>query len=160
MAQCEISYCEKDAKTTAKRKSVCWMHQNRWKRHGSFELPATNCGTCNIKLPRQGRGSKRIYCSDQCYLFSKRGRRYNLTIHQYTQMVESLNGICPICRIKQDLELTEWHIDHDHSCCPGRKSCGKCIRGLICGDCNVGLGRFKDNPEALRRAADYLQGTL
>jgi hypothetical protein len=48
-------------------------------------------------------------------------------------------------------------IDHDHSCCPGRQTCGKCVRGLLCESCNHGLGQFKDSVEKLRGAADYLE---
>lgn len=40
------------------------------------------------------------------------------------------------------------HVDHDHKT--------GLVRGMLCVDCNVGLGRFKDNAEALRRAADYV----
>jgi hypothetical protein len=47
-------------------------------------------------------------------------------------------------------------VDHDRSCCPDRKSCGKCVRGLIHWSCNVMLGNAKDDPNVLRAAADYL----
>ena len=50
-----------------------------------------------------------------------------------------------------------WHIDHDHTCCPGEYSCGKCIRGLLCRSCNVGLGNFNDDVAVLRGAIEYLE---
>jgi hypothetical protein len=49
------------------------------------------------------------------------------------------------------------HIDHDHECCPGTYSCGECVRGLICGNCNTGLGLFGDDVARITGAADYLQ---
>ena len=48
-------------------------------------------------------------------------------------------------------------VDHDRSCCPGYKSCGKCLRGLIRRNLNVALGMFGDDPELLRAAADYIE---
>ena len=38
-----------------------------------------------------------------------------------------------------------------------RRSCGKCIRGLLCKSCNHALGYMKDNPDVLRAAADYVE---
>ena len=48
-------------------------------------------------------------------------------------------------------------LDHDRSCCPGAESCGKCIRGLICLHCNVGMGHFQDDPDRMRAAIAYLE---
>lgn len=58
---------------------------------------------------------------------------------------------CEVCGSTEKL-----HIDHDHTCCPGPFSCGECIRGLLCGIHNRGIGSFQDNPDYLIAAAFYL----
>ncbi|WP_086847030.1 endonuclease domain-containing protein [Amycolatopsis kentuckyensis] len=60
---------------------------------------------------------------------------------------------CAICA-RSDGALV---VDHDHSCCPGSKTCGKCVRKLLCASCNSGLGFFFDNPTTLRLAASYIE---
>ena len=50
-------------------------------------------------------------------------------------------------------------IDHDHACCPGTRSCGKCVRGLLCNWCNRLLGMAFDNPAILAGAIQYLDET-
>ena len=82
-------------------------------------------------------------------------KRYGLTPERYAEMLEACAGCCESCG--REFVKTP-HIDHDHSCCPERKkSCGSCVRGLLCDNCNQGIGRFGDNPERLRKAAEYLE---
>ena len=50
------------------------------------------------------------------------------------------------------------HVDHDHACCPSvRESCGECARGLLCSNCNTGIGLLGDDLEGLLRAVEYLR---
>lgn len=53
-------------------------------------------------------------------------------------------GMCPICNYERLLVY-----DHDHKT--------DAFRGWICNNCNFGLGHFKDSPEILHKAADYLR---
>jgi hypothetical protein len=49
------------------------------------------------------------------------------------------------------------HVDHDHNHCKGDRSCGDCVRGLLCADCNRGLGSFHDCIRYLLNAVKYLR---
>lgn len=80
-------------------------------------------------------------------------KTYNLPPERFEQMMIAQDGKCDIC----GNFLTRPHVDHDHSCCPGKTSCGKCIRSLLCFHCNAGIGHFNDMPDQLRDAADYLE---
>lgn len=83
-----------------------------------------------------------------------RNNRHKITSEWYdAKMLEQQNQ-CAVCG--KSFEKTP-HIDHNHACCPSARSCGKCHRGLLCDDCNLGLGRFKDSIEILSRAIQYLE---
>ena len=85
-------------------------------------------------------------------------RRYGLTIPEFEEMVRSQGGQCAICGTDKPGGSGVWHVDHDHTCCSTRKaSCGKCLRGLLCSRCNIGLGNFGDEPSVLDRAAEYIR---
>lgn len=83
-------------------------------------------------------------------------RKYGLSQADYNKLLEDQNHVCAICGgvNKNGKALS---VDHDHSCCPGKNSCGKCIRKLLCEACNFGLGHFKDNPVFLRAATEYVE---
>lgn len=84
--------------------------------------------------------------------------QYNITQEQYDEMMERQGGTCAICD-QPCPSGKRLHVDHDHSCCPGIKSCGKCVRGLLCTNCNNGLGRFKDDVALLGKAITYLSSS-
>jgi hypothetical protein len=85
---------------------------------------------------------------------ANRAYRYNLTNEEYQELLEAQNNSCKIC-LKSFTDKAP-HVDHDHVCCPGKKSCGKCIRGLLCGNCNKMLGFSADSAEILQSAVNYL----
>ena len=79
---------------------------------------------------------------------------YKITPEQVEEKRELQNNSCAICKA---VFTGTPYIDHDHSCCPqSKKTCGKCVRGLLCRECNLGLGNFQDNPQALQNAILYL----
>ena len=63
-----------------------------------------------------------------------RKSRYGITEKQYNDLLIEQGMACAVC--KAEFNDTLWpNVDHDHNCCPGRKSCGKCLRGLLCSEC-------------------------
>lgn len=74
-------------------------------------------------------------------------RKYGLTEAERDALRAETKGLCPIC-----LAAPAVHVDHDHET-------GK-VRGVLCFSCNAALGQFKDRPDVLRRAAEYLEGKV
>jgi hypothetical protein len=81
-------------------------------------------------------------------------RWYQLTTDDLARMFEEQAGLCYSC--DKPISLTArrgYAVDHDHDCCPGKKTCGKCILGLACDQCNRGFGHFRDDPVLMVQAA-------
>lgn len=83
---------------------------------------------------------------------------YRITRTEYYNLLDKQAGGCAICG-KQCKSGRRLAVDHDHNCCPGKRSCGKCIRGLLCGVCNPGLGYFQDDIDLLEKAINYMRST-
>lgn len=79
-------------------------------------------------------------------------KKYKLTKQLYLDILEQQGGACAICKRKPKRYWLS--VDHDHSCCPGIKTCGNCVRGLLCSSCNSFLGRVSDSAEPL---IEYLE---
>jgi hypothetical protein len=55
----------------------------------------------------------------------------------------------------------KFNVDHDHSCCNGETTCGRCVRGILCSGCNGGIGLLRDDITILTKAIEYLnRGTF
>lgn len=72
-------------------------------------------------------------------------RQYGMTEAERDELIASQMGVCCIC-----LAAPATQVDHCHQ--TGR------VRGVLCFNCNSGLGLLGDDPAAVNRAADYLEG--
>jgi len=99
------------------------------------------CKPChNIR----GRESKqRLYGGTREYHL--RGR-YGIGQADFDRLLAEQGGVCAICRAPDTQ-----HVDHDHRT--------GWVRGILCFNCNGGLGQFRDSPEFLAGAIMYLKGT-
>jgi hypothetical protein len=143
------------------------------------ELPIKKmCATCKIAKPFEDfyegyKAKKQRYTSNKKYLHSRckecdharnrvyhnknrekitkqmlvshRRRLYGITEEEYNNMILSQNNLCAICNRPSNKTL---HVDHNHTT-------GK-IRGLLCSNCNTGIGFFNEDIFALTKAIEYL----
>jgi hypothetical protein len=82
---------------------------------------------------------------------------YGLDPGEYDALKEFQGGKCAICQRATGDGRKRLAIDHDHSCCPGKTSCGQCVRGLLCSPCNSVLAHFRDSDATAIRAWAYLK---
>lgn len=168
---CEVPNCGKEVLC----KGYCSKHYQRWRKYGDptqvkyGDGPKNLCTVChkNERYISPG-GQKSTKCrpclnKDRAEWGTKVGRRfqrYGLSKETLEQMFINQLNCCAIC--KDSFDDVDDHVDHDNSCCSKdqtrqRRSCGGCIRDLLCGSCNQGLGNFKDSIERLEQAILYLQ---
>ena len=74
---------------------------------------------------------------------------YGLEAEVYDEMIK--NG-CYVCGSHESL-----NVDHDHSCCPGKRTCGKCVRGILCRRHNWVMGNLNDSLEEVRNVENYIK---
>jgi hypothetical protein len=75
-------------------------------------------------------------------------KAYGVTFAKYEEMKIQQNNKCAICN-KPFVSSKHTHIDHNHKT--------GTIRQLLCRDCNVGLGNFKEDVEVMKFAINYLE---
>lgn len=148
------------------RQSWCKSCYREWHRsrytpkNGTDDAPR-DCVWCGASYrPKTRRHS--TYCSSACKAAERKAtgkgreqyllRKYGITHADYESMLAAQGGGCAICGATPPEQAAKYrtflHVDHCHD--TGR------VRGLLCGEHNLMLGRFNDDPILLRRAADYL----
>lgn len=80
-------------------------------------------------------------------------KRFGISLEEYNNLLDSQSSLCAIClkpeTKSRDGVIMSLAVDHCHKT--------KTIRGLLCNSCNLGLGKFFDDPNALQTAVSYLR---
>lgn len=168
---CRSECCDKPAIT----RGLCYGHYSRLRKGQPIDTPLVSfrkrgtatsrdengnrlCPGCRNWLPDNefvagtSKDGLSVYCS-ACRANSRLAK-YGITQEIYDEMLHNQGGVCAIC--KGPHGKRKFHVDHDHDCCPPNRSCGKCIRGLLCSNCNTAIGLLKDDEKLLRAAITYL----
>lgn len=152
---CSVDGCD----GIVKARGLCDKHYARWLRWGTTderERPKVlECLRCKQGSPReQFPSTKDRYCAE-CYPLikqernAKRRSRASGVERSAAALREKQRGRCAICRVHEAYAPRKrLAVDHDHRT--------GAIRGLLCGNCNAGLGQFKDDPDLLAAAIRYL----
>lgn len=113
------------------------------------------CIKCKINKPlefynqdRRTANRRRTTCAE-CR--NKQRNITNISRFEYAKLLVKQNNCCAICGISSTEMKRELSVDHNHET--------DNIRGLLCSNCNVGLGNFKDSTTFLSVAIEYLERT-
>lgn len=147
-ARGECIYCGALAKETSTLCEQCTRNSvERRKTLAAKRVAEGFCSQCLTKRADPDRKLCRVCCDQKRRTRADYLRNtYNMTTDKHDAILAAQNGLCAICGAAKSYRL---HIDHCHN--------SREIRGLLCINCNNGLGRFQDNPTILRAAATYLE---
>lgn len=173
----EVTECPQghpyDADNTYLDRKNGYRHCKTCRRMRSYRGPGPGRGINNASKTHCPKGHE--YSEDNTYTWNKstggkarvcktcegeRRRRnllkkYSITEERFQEMLRACDNRCPGCsRLFDDLKRQP-DIDHFHDCCESG-SCGECVRGLLCHDCNLLIGHSSDSPATLLNLAKYL----
>lgn len=114
-------------------------------------------GWCGRKLPLDDYtkhaydvGGYSQYCRE-CKRNKKLRENYGLSADDWDELFDSQGRCCRICRSTDS--GGSWATDHDHNCCPTKsKSCGRCVRAILCAHCNKAEGFLSATPNPVETA--------
>jgi hypothetical protein len=75
--------------------------------------------------------------------------KYGMTTEDYEALFDSQGRLCAVCKSPKSRGFGRMHVDHCHK--TGN------VRGILCQPCNTSLGKCNDDPEILRKLAEYLE---
>lgn len=115
----------------------------------------SQCKECEAQYAREARLANPAACRAAVKKWQKKNPakvaehqrkiHYGISEKDYRGRIEKQAGLCAICQTV----LSSPHVDHCHKT--------GVFRGVLCGNCNTGLGLFKDSPDRLQKAIQYLQ---
>lgn len=138
-------------------KSYCSLHWQRFKKTG--DPGPVNPVRQQLRRDSQGNIQKCIVtCCNKKQHAKRMCNRHN---HMHSTFGLSVGAIerfesRQVCSIPSCGSTHLLRLDHDHSCCPGVGSCGKCVRGWLCHNCNSALGFVRDDENILDELKEYL----
>lgn len=154
----------------------CASHYARFRRTGDAGAPFSvrrrdptirdeqgrkQCRTCDEWLPEdsfsrnsKARDGRSPHCKD-CHYARFIARRYGVDPSWYAATMKRQGGGCAVCGAAPNGR--RMHVDHDHSHCTSNQGCLDCVRGLLCGPCNTGIGMLGESVDRLAKAAAYLR---
>ncbi len=107
------------------------------------------CASHNAARDRQAGKAKRLRNAGAA------ARKMSVSTAYGIDMLRFQKGVCAICQ-RATGRRKSLAYDHDHHCCPGTRSCGRCLRGRLCGPCNQMVGWLRDNPALWLTGAMYM----
>lgn len=172
---CSVEWCSTTVKFGKRGycELYCSTHLKMDKELGT-PTPILECFGCTTSFVfstpgsftvRQGNGPRKFYCPE-CWSFITKYKQwipvnpqhylyfYNLDRFRYLKILVSQDFKCAMSGCS--LEKRKTCVDHDHSCCNSNRSCGKCVRGIVCTNCNMFLGRLETIPNIYDNALKYL----
>jgi len=105
------------------------------------------CKSCKAKRSREA--NKTPAKQLKTYEHSVRSK-FGIGLKEVSDLLDIQRGCCAICKdsLVYPNSTKRYAIDHNHKT-------GK-VRGLLCSDCNTALGKFRDNPDIVYNAFEYL----
>lgn len=76
---------------------------------------------------------------------------YRITLQEWEALFDAQGRVCAVCG-EDNPRGKNWHTDHSRTT--------KKIRGILCGSCNTGIGKFRESEEIMKKAAKYLNERL
>jgi len=117
-------------------------------------LKATSSCGCDIEYAARSGATRKSRNISAPRNVSHLKRTFGLSVEEFERRRMVQDNKCRICK---EVFVVTPSVDHDHTCCSSQRSCGKCIRGLLCKRCNAALGGFHDQIDLLETAIVYLK---
>ena len=126
-------------------------------KHGKDGYHRWQCHDCERERVRRQYHANILYHKDRNTKY-RHEVMHGLGPGGYDTMLASQGGVCAICKSDNPGGARKYFaVDHDHNHCPGKYGCKNCVRGLLCGQCNMALGGFQDNIQRLESAIEYIR---